>query len=66
MNSLAITNQVLDHIVQEGKNMLLDKKINKEKVPVFVNSKINNVNFDSMVHGGYQHEYRSCKNSRSM
>ena len=66
MNSLGITNQVLDHIVQEGKNMLLDKKINKEKVPVFVNSKINNVNFDSMVHGGYQHEYRSSKNSRSM
>ena len=54
MNSLSIANQVLEDIVQEGKKVLLDKKISKEKVPIFVNQKIDNVNLDSMVHGGYQ------------
>ena len=55
MQSVSVAHKVLDHIVQEGKKRLLDRKVTKEKMPIFARGEIHHVNFDSMVHGGYQH-----------
>ena len=66
MQSVTVANQILDHIVQEGKNMLFDKKVTKQKMPIFAGSSMHHVNFDSMVHGGYQHQYRHNRNVKSM
>lgn len=55
MEGVSVANQILDHIVKEGKNVLLDKKIKREKIPIFVNNKMSNLNVDSMAHGGYQY-----------
>lgn len=54
MESVSVVNHVLTHIVQEGKEIMKDKFISKEKVPYFVNDKVKDFNFEAIIHGGYQ------------
>lgn len=44
MKSTAIANQIISNIIREGKNIMHDKYVSREKVPTFANTKAESVN----------------------
>jgi len=40
MKSTTIVNHIIGNIIKEGKNLLYDKAVTREKVPTYSNSKI--------------------------
>jgi|JI9StandDraft_1071089.scaffolds.fasta_scaffold1026414_1 hypothetical protein len=44
MKTEAVVNNILDQIVQKGKNIIKDKLLDREKVPSFVNTRVEDFN----------------------
>ena len=56
MSGVNAINYILDHIVKEGKTILKDKSVGRQKVPPFVSSRVGCISVESVIHEGNQHE----------
>lgn len=54
MTTVTVVNQILEHILQEGKDIIKDKYLEREKVPGFVNNIVQDSNFEAAIQSGYQ------------
>ena len=54
MSGVNAINYILDHIVKEGKTILKDKSVGRQKVPPFVSSRVGCISVESVIHEGNQ------------
>lgn len=54
MTTVTVVNKIVDHILKEGKDIIKDKFIEREKVPAFVNDIVKNSNLETAIQSGFQ------------